>query len=267
MTSMFGRISFCVFLLYLLGPTKKIQRTVLWTNIIQQVAINVVMLIQIYAQCGSKIAALWDQEVAAHAKCQSPNVETDLAFAQSALNSVCDLVLAILPPFMLWDLHMPKATKYGLISVLMLSIFGFAASLVKLVEIKNLGARGDFTWNMVNLQTWVVVENNIVLMYASIPVLRPLVFQKKPGSSKNSRFESMPKNEASRGSRKTKESVIDRIKYGSNSKSLTTDGASEEYILQPTGKDQIVRTTELQVTSSASTAYQNDPSKDRISFS
>ncbi|KAL9065089.1 MAG: hypothetical protein Q9157_007600 [Trypethelium eluteriae] len=176
---MFGRISFCVFLLYLLGPAKKTLKIVLWINIVQQLAINIVMLIQIYAQCGTQIAALWDQEVAAHAKCQSPNVETDLAFAQSALNSVCDLVLAILPPFLLWDLQMPKATKYGLLAVMMLSVFGFAASLVKLVEIKNLGSRGDFTWNMVNLQLWVCVENNIVLMYASIPVLRPLVVQKK----------------------------------------------------------------------------------------
>ena len=140
MTSMFGRISFCVFLLYLVGPTKRMQRAILWANIIQQLAINTVMLIQIYAQCGSQIAALWDQEVAAHAKCQDPSVETDLAFAQSgmsssilcssrlstefypALNSVCDLVLAILPPIMLWDLQMPKATKYGLLAVMTLSV-------------------------------------------------------------------------------------------------------------------------------------------------
>ncbi|KAL9084528.1 MAG: hypothetical protein Q9165_008031 [Trypethelium subeluteriae] len=162
---------------------------------------------------------------------------------------------------------MPKATKYGLLAVMMLSVFGFAASLVKLVEIKNLGSRGDFTWNMVSLQLWVCVENNIVLMYASIPVLRPLVVQKKSGSSKSSRFGSLSKNEASRGSRREREGIERRtgrmgLKYGSSFKTLP-DGASEEYILQPTRDDAITRTTELHVTSTTSSG-QREVVKDSI---
>lgn len=38
------------------------------------------------------------------------------------LNSLCDLVLTILPCFILWHLHMPIGTKIGLGAVLTLSI-------------------------------------------------------------------------------------------------------------------------------------------------
>ena len=157
------------------------------------------------------------------------------------------------------------------------------------MEIKNLGSRGDFTCtplyhlfcagqlistnlgNMVNLQIWVCVENNIVLMYASIPVLRPLLLQKKSGSSKNSRFESLSKNEAYRNSRRDRDgldrrSARDVLGFRSDSKTWA-DGASEEYILQPSRNDQITRTTELRVTSTSTSPDQRDLAKDSISFS
>lgn len=135
---MFGRLSFSVFLLMIIGPTAKLKRAILWTVITVQIIINIIVIVQIYAQCGSKIAALWDQAVAATAHCQSPMVETVLGYVQSGtadliplhalltfttgLNSLSDMTLTVVPGFILWGLQMPRTTKFGLGAVLMLSI-------------------------------------------------------------------------------------------------------------------------------------------------
>jgi len=66
-------------------------------------------------------------------------------------------------------------TKDANISILTTELSALAASIVKAIEIKNLSFRNDFTWNMVSLQLWAVTENNIVIIAASIPTLRPLL--------------------------------------------------------------------------------------------
>jgi hypothetical protein len=164
---MFGRISFAVFLLYLLvscvnrqdevqksrsglmhelqGGTAKWKRTILWTVIVIQIVINLIVVIQIYAQCGSHFNALWNADVREIATCQPPTVETYIGYVQSGLNSLCDITLTTIPAFILWNLQMPRREKITLACVLMLSIFAFAASLVKAVEIKNLTETMDFT--------------------------------------------------------------------------------------------------------------------------
>lgn len=142
---MFGRISFAVFLLYLLGRTAKWKRTILWAIIAVQIIINLIVIVQIYAQCGLHFNALWNPKVAEIAHCQSPTVETYIGYVQSGLNSLCDVTLTIIPAFILWGLQMPRREKITLSCVLMLSVFAFAASLVKAVEIRNLTETLDFT--------------------------------------------------------------------------------------------------------------------------
>ena len=138
LTPALGRISFCAFLLFLLGPTKVVQKAVLWISLWIQVIINVIVIIQSKARCGTHIDALWKPSAMATVKCENPNVETDLGYVQSgmtiifisicfaesflALNSACDVTLTVLPAIILWSLHMPKSTKYGLAAVLMLSV-------------------------------------------------------------------------------------------------------------------------------------------------
>jgi hypothetical protein len=114
--------------------------------IVIQIVINLIVIIQIYGQCGVHFDALWKgQEAMAAAHCQPPAVETIIGYVQSALNSLCDITLTIVPAFILWDLQMPRRQKVILAAVLMLSIFAFAASIVKAIEIKNLSETLDFT--------------------------------------------------------------------------------------------------------------------------
>lgn len=67
-------------------------------------------------------SGLWNYAVAAHAHCQSPMVETIIGYIQSALNSLSDVVLTVLPAVVLWNLNMPLGQRIGLGATLTLSI-------------------------------------------------------------------------------------------------------------------------------------------------
>lgn len=79
-TCMFGRISFCAFLLFIISPIDRKKRHLLWLVIAIQIIANVVCLVQIYAQCGSKVEALWTFKLASTASCQSPMVQTLIGY-------------------------------------------------------------------------------------------------------------------------------------------------------------------------------------------
>ncbi|KAF1352603.1 hypothetical protein BDV97DRAFT_150728 [Delphinella strobiligena] len=269
-TSALGRTSFAIFLLQLVGPSKRWQKAFLWGVVTLQLVVTIPTLIQIYTQCGTHLSAMWDPAVAAHHSCDSPNIQTIIGFVQSGLNSLCDLVLTILPCFILWQLHMPIGTKIGLGAVLTLSIFAFGASIVKAVEIKNLGGRSDFTWAFMYLSIWVIVENNVVIYAATIPTLRPIM-KRKHGSTASAYTHGGTKHRNpyntylsggedtsgnSRSGRRASDSTwLGRASTSCNEPSVQTvftvaagtDDNSEDYILQPLGDKQITKTTNVHI--------------------
>ena len=83
LSSMWGRISFAVFLILLLGPTAWIKTSVLWAVIVVQAIAHVVVLIQIFVQCGPHPSALWNPAVREIAHCQDPEVQLVLGYVQS----------------------------------------------------------------------------------------------------------------------------------------------------------------------------------------
>ncbi|KAK5114555.1 hypothetical protein LTR85_010132 [Meristemomyces frigidus] len=245
-TCMWGRISFATFLLYIIGPIDAAKKWALWAVIAVQILINLIVAIQIYSQCGPHVTALWNYAVAAHANCQSPMVETIIGYVQSGFNSLCDVTLTILPGMILWNLNMPLGQKIGLGATLTLSIFAFGASLAKAVQIRNLSARNDFTWYMVSLQLWVCIENNVVMVAASIPTLRPLL-HRRDGSSHPSKGYIYSENS------KRKESAHDPYKCGQDDTTTQSgraemDGAnSEEYIMRSVCAPEIMKTMDVHV--------------------
>lgn len=82
-SSMFGRISFAIFLIMVLGKTAWKKRCILWSLVAVQAIINVITIVQIYAQCGTHLSALWDREEAKTAHCQSLSVETKIGYVQT----------------------------------------------------------------------------------------------------------------------------------------------------------------------------------------
>ncbi|GAM86427.1 hypothetical protein ANO11243_044410 [Dothideomycetidae sp. 11243] len=190
-TSYFGRMSFAAFLLSVIGKTAKVRRWILFTIIIVDTAINILVAVQTYVQCGKYVSALWNQEVAQHVSCQSTHVETYIGYVQASLNSLCDLILTVIPVTIVYKLKMPRATKFGLGALLTLSSFAFVASVAKAIEIQQLSSGPDFTCKSCQikvsdcntdrlvdhfavLQFSVIMENDIVIIAGSVPLLRAL---------------------------------------------------------------------------------------------
>ncbi|KAI9689137.1 MAG: hypothetical protein M1822_000875 [Bathelium mastoideum] len=171
-----GRISFSVSLLRIIGPVDKIKKYVLYFIIIFQMMINFSTIILIFVQCGKTVDAIWDPSLikTAGAKCWSPDVQTYYGFFQSSVNAVTDLVLTILPLWVLWNTQLKPAIKATLACLLGLSVLAMAATVVKTYELKNISARKDFTMNITGLYIWTAVEFNIIFIDSSIPTLKPL---------------------------------------------------------------------------------------------
>ncbi|PSK42096.1 hypothetical protein B9Z65_4010 [Elsinoe australis] len=181
-TSYFGRMSFAVFLLSVVGVAAMPQRITLWAVIIGNTIVNILAIAQVYAQCGKDLSALWNPAVKAHAHCQPDYVETYIGYCQAGINSLCDLVLTVLPLTIIWSLKMPRGTKAGLAALLMLSLFALIASIAKAVEIQQLSSGPDFTYHFAVLQYCVILENDIVMIAASVPMLRALWTRNGDGS-------------------------------------------------------------------------------------
>lgn len=76
---MFGRISFCFFMLGLV-PYRSL-RVILWSSIVFQVLVNGATIVVVYSQCGSHPAAFYDPSV--HGDCLNPSIQTNVSYFQS----------------------------------------------------------------------------------------------------------------------------------------------------------------------------------------
>ncbi|KAF8853417.1 hypothetical protein BDZ45DRAFT_806696 [Acephala macrosclerotiorum] len=167
----FGRNASCILMLQLFGTTSK-RRWVLWATFWQSLFVNSLTIILIFVQC-KDARSLWDP-IGHPSFCWSPTVQEYTGFVQGAINSATDLFLTLLPIRIFYTLKMSLHLKLGLGFLLGLSFFAFVASIIKTVELKSIGNRGDFTFGTVNFFTWVVVETTLVDIAASAPLILPL---------------------------------------------------------------------------------------------
>lgn len=85
--STLGRISVALYQLRLLRmATWSWKNTILVLVLIAQPLINLIALVEIYSQCGLHVSALWNPAVKEVATCLSPDVETNLGYAQSGMS-------------------------------------------------------------------------------------------------------------------------------------------------------------------------------------
>jgi len=182
---MLARISICFFMLDLLSQYRAVKY-LLWVLISTQVLVNVSTIVYIYAQCGAHIQALWDPSV--HATCLNPVIQRNYSFFQSACNSSTDLILTILPSVMLKGLKIRLAKKVAAIFLLSLTGVALVASIFKGYMIKILTQRGDFTWYLAQLHTWALVENYLLIIAASVPMLYHLAQRSKPSPSSTATY-------------------------------------------------------------------------------
>ncbi|KAI2783664.1 hypothetical protein F4815DRAFT_502682 [Daldinia loculata] len=181
MTPQFGRISYA-FLLSNLIPPSKSRRTFLWVLVGIHFVVDVVMVVVSFAQC-RPFRGFWDRRIGAD--CWPPTIQLYTSYAQGSLGSVVDLVMAMFPCSLFWNLNMHWKQKAFLSSIMGLGVFAMIASIVKTVELQALAHTNDLTYFMARLIICATLEGHLVLLSASIPTVTPIF--KPPGTCSNNR--------------------------------------------------------------------------------
>lgn len=171
MSSCFGRISFALFLVEIIQKFIT-RRRFLYSLMALQFAINGSTAIIILVQC-RPIQALWNHQV--DGDCWDPRVQEYYSFFQGSFNIITDFILAVFPATFIWQLNMKLRKKIGLIFVMGLGIFSMVATTIKVVQIKSLAAKSDYTYATAWLMIWTSVEQYVIIIAASIPIIVPIL--------------------------------------------------------------------------------------------
>ncbi|KAF1355296.1 hypothetical protein BDV97DRAFT_395665 [Delphinella strobiligena] len=176
---LFGRVSFCVYMLSTLTPNASYKRLVLIVFIVLQLVINISTVILICVRCGGDFPAIVEYYfLGEHRSCLASPIHNYVAVFAGSFNTLTDVYLTILPSLVLWNLKkMRRNTKIGIALMFGLSILACAASAGKTTMIKALGSHSDQIQRATHFVHffWVsTTEMNTVTISASIPCLAPL---------------------------------------------------------------------------------------------
>lgn len=100
---------------------------------------------------------------------------TALAYANSGLAVVHDLIIIVLPISMLWNLQMTRKKKVFIGIMFALGGIGLIATIVRLQTLKNFGSTPDPSWTYVPVVYWTSVELSAGIIASCLPAVRILL--------------------------------------------------------------------------------------------
>lgn len=109
-------------------------------------------------------------------KCIPGKVNTYTSYAHAAIIGASDLILAIVPVFMVWNLQMNQAMKLSVGGLLSLGALGGITTFIRMPYIKALGEATVLNFFEVTsrLAIWTCVEPGVGIFVGSLAALRPL---------------------------------------------------------------------------------------------
>ncbi|KAJ5380321.1 uncharacterized protein N7496_002749 [Penicillium cataractarum] len=167
----FSKTSFAFTLLRIV--TKTWMKVLIWFIIVTMNAIMWLCGICYLAQC-KPAAALWNAKLLATAKCWPTEVFETIALVAGAYSGCMDVILALLPWAVIWDLEMKKREKAGIALAMSMGVIAAIAAFIKTSKLVNVSQVQDFTWFCSTITIWASVETGLTIFAASIPALRVL---------------------------------------------------------------------------------------------
>ncbi|KAH8673428.1 hypothetical protein BX600DRAFT_433057 [Xylariales sp. PMI_506] len=184
----FPNISIAILVNHILDPNIY-RSTVLYAMVIIQVGLAMGSVMVVFLQC-HPTERLWNPTVDGY--CLSPNVLNDYSYFLSSFTILTDVVLAIVPISVFWKLQMRQSTKIGLCIMMGLTMLSAIVTIVKATYLYLFTDKSDPLWDVVPLVLWGLtidtassIEQNVVIVAACIPTLRPFFhkpFQSKKGT-------------------------------------------------------------------------------------
>ncbi|KAK8079036.1 hypothetical protein PG994_002843 [Apiospora phragmitis] len=135
-------------------------------------AIAAVVFILAIANICHPITMLWGATT--QGSC-NPSLNSTVSFFFSAVSIVTDLVLAILPGIMLWNIRMKKTVKFSVMIILGLAAFASCATVVRLRYLTLYNDQTEFMYSTGAIGLWSILEEVIGIIAGSLPALRPLL--------------------------------------------------------------------------------------------
>ncbi|KAK7964155.1 hypothetical protein PG988_011129 [Apiospora saccharicola] len=150
------------------------RRRFVWTlwAVMGLTAVAAVVFILVIANICHPITMLWGATT--EGTC-SPSLNSTVSFFFSGVSIVTDLVLAILPGILLWNLRMKKTVKLSVMVILGLAAFASCATVVRLRYLTLYNDQTDFMYSTGAIGLWSVLEEGIGIIAGSLPALRPLL--------------------------------------------------------------------------------------------
>ncbi|KAI4737829.1 hypothetical protein E4T50_11708 [Aureobasidium sp. EXF-12298] len=172
---MFGRLSFCAFLLCVAKTDPRTKKWPIWTFIVLQIIVNVLASVLLLSTCGTHLEDMFLLHLGNYFNyCLNIKIQTNYAYFAGAFNTLTDFFLTVQPALLIKHTKLATGNKIGVGSLLCLSIIAMVAALVRTVAAHKLNDVGDYTYELTPFVTWVSVELNVVLTVTSLPLLRPL---------------------------------------------------------------------------------------------
>ncbi|USP73696.1 uncharacterized protein yc1106_00970 [Curvularia clavata] len=165
----FPNISITILVCQILSPNP--HRTIaLYFMAVLQVVLGMITIALAFAQC-QPINKLWEKTLPG--SCWNPGILNYFSYAFCAYTTLTDVVLAVVPAHTFWRLQMPWTTKVSVIIMMGLTMLSAVVTIVKGTYLPLFTDMEDPLWNPVPLVIWGLVEQNIVIMAACVPTMRP----------------------------------------------------------------------------------------------
>ncbi|KAI4733747.1 hypothetical protein E4T50_15699 [Aureobasidium sp. EXF-12298] len=102
--------------------------------------------------------------------------------SQSLLNTISDIIILVLPmPLVKNLLQIPARQKLGLCLVFSLGGFVVIVTIMRISTFKTGGLGDDITYDGAVTLCWTIVETNVAIICACLPLLRPFIARMIPG--------------------------------------------------------------------------------------
>ncbi|KAK3335102.1 hypothetical protein B0T19DRAFT_6 [Cercophora scortea] len=158
------------FAITLLRLTHGWHKWVVWFII---VSVNVTMGLSAlfpWVSC-TPVQKSWDSTVPG--TCWDPSIVVHYNTFSAAFSATMDIVLAMLPWVVIWNLQMKRNEKIGVAVAMSMGVFAGVTGIIKTSMVPNM-LSSDFADGLI-LFMWGNAESNVTIIAASIPILRVLI--------------------------------------------------------------------------------------------
>ncbi|KAH7012923.1 hypothetical protein EDB80DRAFT_709133 [Ilyonectria destructans] len=151
--------------------TNKLQRWTIYLAMMSTGLSGGIFFFVTLFQC-HPVSFFWNKTL--DGKCVNGDIIIALATLYSVFAVISDLIFAILPGIIVWQLQLHKRTKLSLIPLLAMGCVASSAVIARFPYLPLL-KKPDFLWNTLDVAIWSTVEQGLAITAGSLATLRPLI--------------------------------------------------------------------------------------------